>query len=218
MKLLKQLIACCMLLTALPAGAHYIWLEPSAKQANLYFGEYGEDLREVTGGKLDNISSPEASVVKAGKLVPVTYTRQANHLELAVAADQPVVIQDVKMKVKDLRKYNIGIVKPMYYARFATAETEAASGLDFDIQPLGAGKVKVSLHGKPLAKTKLEVIAPNQWMQELQTNDAGEVAVKTPWSGLYVVHVVYVEPAQGTYDGEAYEGVRHVGTLSFIRP
>lgn len=218
MRLLKQLIACCMLLVVLPANAHYIWLEPSAKQANMYFGEYAEDLREVTGGRLDSIAAPEASLLKAGKLVPVAYTRQANHLELAVAGNQPVVIQDVKMKVKDLRKYNIGIVKPMYYARFATAETEAASGLDFDIQPLAAGKVKVSLHGKPLAKAKLEIIAPNQWMQELETNEAGEVAVKTPWPGLYVVHVVYVEQAQGTYDGEAYEGIRHVGTLSFIKP
>ena len=217
MKLLKQLMIAGLLLTTLPAYAHYIWLEPSAKQMHMYFGEYGEDLREVTGGKLDNIAMPEASVVKGNKLVPITYTREANHLALADSDKQPLVIQEVKMQVKDLRKNNIGVVKPMYYARFATADNEAASGLDFDIQPLGAGKVRVSLHGKPLAKVKLEIIAPNQWMQELQSNDVGEVTVKTPWTGLYVVHVVYVEPVQGEYGGTAYEGIRHVGTLSFIK-
>ncbi len=217
MKLLKQLMVASILFTTLPAYAHYIWLEPSATQAHMYFGEYGENLRETTGGKLDNIASPEVSLIKDGKLVPVTYKRQANSLELAAASNQDVVIQDVKMKVKDLRKYNIGIVKPMYYARFATKDAEALSGLDFDIQPLSNGQVKVNLHGKPLAKAKLEIVAPNQWMQALETNESGEVAIKTPWPGLYVVHVVYVEPVTGEYEGEAYEGIRHVGTLSFIK-
>ena len=32
-----------------------------------------------------------------------------------------------------------------------------------------------------------------------------------------VVEVVHVEPVKGDYQGDSYEGIRHVGTLSFIR-
>lgn len=121
------------------------------------------------------------------------------------------------MKVKDLRKNNIGIVKPMYYTRFATADVEDASALALDIQPLGKGRVRVSLNGKPLAKAKLNVFAPNQWLREYETDAQGETTVETPWAGLYVLEVVHVEAEKGVYQGDVYEGIRHVGTLSLIR-
>jgi len=203
---------------AFQAQAHFIWLEPAEGQARLYFGEYGDNLREKTGGRLDSIAAPAIQTNYADrKSAKVAYERKDNHIALKAPGNVPLIVQDTAMKVKDLRKNNIGIVKPMYYARFATNDVEAASSLDFDIQPLGNGKVKVNLHGAPLAKVKLEIFAPNQWMREYQTNELGEVSVDTPWPGLYVVHVVYVEPVKGEYQGDAYEAIRHVGTLSLIR-
>jgi hypothetical protein len=39
-----------------PAVAHYLWIEPdAARHARLYFGEYQENLREKSGGRLDII-------------------------------------------------------------------------------------------------------------------------------------------------------------------
>lgn len=217
MYLNKLIVAVLVSISSLSAQAHYIWLEPSNNEARMYFGEYGENVRESTGGRLDTIASPEAIVTNVGKPSIVTYARKENFLALNAKGDVPLLVQDIGMEVKDLRKNNIGIVKPMYYARFAVSEIEGASSLDLDIQPLGKGKIKVSLHGKPLEKAKLEIFAPNQWMQEFRTDSGGETSVTTPWPGLYVLHVVYVEPVNGKYKGADYEGIRHVSTLSFMK-
>lgn len=220
MKKLIQIASgmCTLLALSLPAQAHYIWLEPVDGQARLYFGEYGEGVREKTGGRLDTIAMPEAQTNPTnGKRAALAVQRKADYLALQGAGLEPLIAQDIGMKVKDLSKNNIGIVKPMYYARFSTGGAEPASVLGLDIQPLGEGKVRVNLHGKPLAKAKLHIYAPNQWMQEFTASDAGEVAISMPWPGLYVLELVYVEPVKGEYQGDAYAGIRHVSTLSLVK-
>ncbi|HEY3328339.1 MAG TPA: hypothetical protein VGK14_14385 [Novimethylophilus sp.] len=217
MKLTKYPFALALLalLQALPAQAHYLWIEPVDGAAHLCFGEYQEGLREKAGGRLDSIAMPEAQT-NDGKRAAVAVQRKADHFAMQAAAGAPLIAQEITMKVKDLRKNNIGIVKPMYYTRFAAADAEGTSPLALDIQPLGKGRVRVSLHGKPLAKAKLTAFAPNQWLREYETDASGEAAVETPWPGLYVLEVAYVELDKGEYQGDAYEGIRHVGTLSFV--
>lgn len=204
------------LMAALPAQAHYLWIEPVNGEAHLCFGEYENVLREKSGGRLDTIAMPEVQTNDDQHLA-VAVQRKADFLALAAKANQPLIAQEITMKVKDLRKHNIGIVKPMYYTRFAVAEAEGTSALTLDIQPLGTNKLRVSLHGKPLVRTKLNVFAPNQWLREYETDDAGEVTIHMPWPGLYVTEVVHVEAIKGEYQGDSFEGIRHVGTLSFVR-
>lgn len=206
--------ALLLALGAIPAHAHYLWLEPVGSEARLCFGEYENALREQSGGRLDTIATP---VVQGGDGKSVALQRKADHFALAAPADQPLVAQETGMGVKDLRQHNLGIVKPMYYARFAVADAEGASASALDIRPLDKGRLSVRLHGKPLAKAKLSVFAPNRWLREYETDAAGEVRIETPWPGLYVVEVTHVEALKGEYQGAAYEGVRHVGTLSFRR-
>lgn len=212
MKLIRTLLAAAALAMAHPVQAHYLWLEPVDGQMHLCFGEYENALREKSGGRLDTIAAPEASA--AGKQVDLQ--RSDDHFSVLPAGVQPLVAQDLTMKVKDLRQHRMGIVKPMYYSRFAVAERENASNLDLDIQPMGAGKLRVSLHSKPLAKAKLSLYAPNRWMREYETDASGEIAIHTPWPGLYVAEVAFIEDGRGEYQGAAYEGIRHVSTLSFI--
>lgn len=214
MKKLMTVVLLSAMTTAIPVQAHYLWIEPVGEEAHLCFGEYENALREKSGGRLDTIAMPE---VADASRVAVGTERKTDYLAVKAKAGQPLIAQEITMKVKDLRKHNIGIVKPMYYTRFAASESEGVSALTLDIQPVSKGKVRVSLHGKPLAKAKLNIFAPNQWMREYETNDQGEVAIDTPWPGLYVVEVVHVEPVKGEYQGDAYEGIRHVGTLSFVR-
>ncbi len=203
--------------------AHYIWLEQADGQTKLYFGEYEGNLREKTGGRLDTIAAPEAMVgVANGKATKLNLQRKENYLAIEGADNKPVVNQTVvahelTMKVKDLRKNNIGIVKPMYYARIGADALTTALPTGLDIQTTGDHKVRVSLDGKPLAKGKLHIYAPNQWAQELDLNEAGEVNFVTPWSGLYVLEVVHLQPNKGEYQGEPYEAVRHVGSLSITQ-
>jgi uncharacterized GH25 family protein len=121
------------------------------------------------------------------------------------------------MKIKDMTKYHYGIAKPMYYARIGTGKAEAASSHALDIQPLANNKVRVNLNGKPLAKAKLKVMAPNQWLQELDADDNGEVTFNMPWAGLYVLEAIHLEPSKGAYQNEVYENIRHVSTLTIVK-
>ena len=64
-----------------------------------------------------------------------------------------------------------------------------------------------------MAKTAITVIAPNQWQRELKANAVGEVSFDKSW-GLYLLEVSYVEAVKGKFEGEKYDAVRHVMTLS----
>ncbi|MFA7350932.1 MAG: DUF4198 domain-containing protein [Methylotenera sp.] len=195
--------------------AHYIWLEQVDEQAKLYFGEYEGGLREKTGGRLDSIATPEAMLL-VSQASSLTLKRGADFIAVEGANNQPLIAHELGMKVKDMTKYNFGIAKPMYYARIGYGKAEAASTHALDIQPLGDNKVRIYLNGKPLAKAKLKVMAPNQWLQELDADDNGEATFNMPWAGLYVLEAIYLEPSKGSYQGDAYENIRHVSTLSVV--
>jgi hypothetical protein len=219
MKKLKFIAALITSLTALPVSAHFMWLEQTDGQTKLYFGEYDSGLREKIGGRLDTIAAPEA----LANLTKLGIQRKEDYLLLETVKNQPVVNQavvahELTMRVKDLRKNNIGIVKPMYYARIGDDKQAATLPMGLDIQSIGDHKVRVSLDGKPLPKSKLHIYAPNQWGQELDLNETGEVSFVTPWKGLYVLEVVYVQQSNGNYQGDAYEAIRHVSTLSIVQP
>lgn len=213
MKKHQLAVAIITLFAALPASAHFIWLEQADGQTKIYFGEYEGGLREKTGGKLDNIAAPEALLLNSRPTL-LALKRGADFISVDGANNQPVVAHELTMKVKDLTKNHFGIVKPMYYARIGSGKAESTSSHALDLQPLGDNKVRVNLNGKPLAKAKLTVMAPNKWVQEIDANEQGELTFETPWSGLYVLEVIYLEAIKGVYQGDAYENIRHVSTLS----
>lgn len=196
--------------------AHYIWLEQANEQTKLYFGEYEGGLREKTGGRLDSIAAPEAKLLDS-KATPLALKRNADFIAIENVNNQPVIAHELGMKVKDMTKNNFGIAKPMYYARIGSGKAESISNHALDIQPLGDNKVRINLNGKALSKAKLKVLAPNQWLQELDADGNGEATFSMPWAGLYVLEVVYLEPNKGTYQNEAYENIRHVSTLSVVK-
>jgi len=196
--------------------AHFIWLEQADGQTKLYFGEYEGGLREKTGGKLDTIAGPEATTID-NKALKITAKRSVDHIAIEGAGNQPVFAHELTMKVKDLTKNRYGIVKPMYYARVGNGNAEVASSHALDIQPLGNNKVRIHLNGQPLAKAKLKVMAPNQWLQELDVDENGEVTYNLPWAGLYVLVAIHLEPKPGNYQGDDYENIRHVSTYSIVK-
>jgi hypothetical protein len=46
------------------ASAHHLWLEVDGRGAKIYFGEFGENLREASPGALDKLQ-PQAKAVTA---------------------------------------------------------------------------------------------------------------------------------------------------------
>ncbi len=204
------------LLESAVASAHFIWLEQVDGQTKLYFGEYEGGVREKTGGRLDTIAAPAAKTLD-NKVLPVATKRAVDYIAIESTGNQPVLAHELSMKVKDMTKYHYGIVKPMYYARTGADKPEAASSHALDIQPLGNSKVRINLNGKPLVKAKLKVMAPNQWLQELDADSSGEAVYSMPWAGLYVLEVIHLEPSAGNYQDDSYENIRHVSTLSVIK-
>lgn len=216
---LHQLLSVALITLSANVGAHAIWIEPVAGATHVCFGEYDANLREKTGGSLDKVTALEVSFLATNSTDKLNFTRQADFL-LLTNNDQPikdkeaVTVQATKSKVRDSKDTKIGMVKPMQYARFAIADIEPASTLALDIQPIAKNTFRLNLNGKPLAKTTLVVTAPNQWQREFKTNDAGEVSFDKPWDGLYVIEASYVEPIKGEFEGEKYDAIRHVSTLS----
>jgi hypothetical protein len=216
---LNQFIAAVLLTMSANAGAHAIWIEPVEGVAHVCFGEYGANLREKTGGTLDKITALEVMPLVDNAADKLGFTRQADFL-LPTNKDEPISdkqamsVQAVKSKVRDSKDPKIGMVKPMQYARFAIADSETVSTLALDIQPIAKDTYQVNLHGKALAKTKVMVTAPNQWQRELKTNEAGEISFDKPWDGLYLIEASYVEATKGEFEGDKYDAIRHVSTLS----
>lgn len=214
------------LFPALPAAAHYIWIErDEMNHARLYFGEYQDQEREVSGGRLDEIKGPQAWLLDAnGKRQELKATRKENHFDLGVAPDRtlPVIAEELGYEVKDWTKHGIGIVKPMFYTRFSPLLGGSTSKpeLVLDILPEGGAPNVFIVYSRnvPLAKAKLMVYAPNFWMQERHTDENGRVAITTPWPGQYVLEVIHLEKQAGEFQGQRFEAFRHRATLNFNIP
>ncbi len=215
-------IGIALLASALPASAHYLWIERQGDgRARLYFGEYQDNEREKSGGRLDEIRSPRAWFVdRRGQRHELQAAKLADHFDLGRAsAPAAVLAEDSGYEVKDWTRLGFGVVKPLFYARYAARGPASAGApqLTLDIVPLDARHLRVTFRGSPLAKAKLTVYAPNGWAQERRTDEAGEANIATPWPGQYVVEVIHLERRPGEFEGKSYENLRHRATLSILK-
>jgi hypothetical protein len=215
-------IACCgALLVTNAANAHYLWIEQAQEAARLYYGEADLRLTEKSPGKLDNIKSPQAFIQRAANDKPaaVAISRNAEHFAIDGAKRAPaVLVAEESLEVRDLTKHGLGVAKSNYYARHGQPGTNGtASPLALDVQGRGPNTLALLYRGQPLKGAKVEVIAPNTWMQEHKTDAQGVVQINTPWRGQYILHVLHVDQAPGDFAGQKYENLRNHLTYSFIR-
>lgn len=212
-----------------PALAHYLWIEQDAKgNARLYFGEFENALNEKSPGRLDEIRAPLSFKQRHGGLgasssaatAPLASARTADGFMLAGRADakHSLIATDASMAVKDWRASGVGIVKPVFYARYAASAAAFPAQMALDVTPDGSdGRFKVTLNGKPLAKSKVEIYAPNGWARDARTDDAGVVTFAMPWRGQYVLEATHKEETPGEYEGAKYEALRHRATLTIMQ-
>jgi hypothetical protein len=174
----------------------------------------------------------------------VALTKQVNHFAGALPSCLPgrnaVVAQQAQAPVQDLRKHDIGLVKPMFYARtyfmcleegrINEHEREQAAPMALDMIPLTKGLnlatgrvshvpggeivVKGFFKGQPLPNTTVLVHAPIGWDKELKTDGEGIVAFTPLWPGRYVLELIHVDKTPGEFQGKAYEALRHRSTLA----
>lgn len=202
------------------ASAHYLWIEAQENEHRLYYGEVQEGLREKSPGKLDAFAKLVAREFNAGGADgAVQVAPAAEYFILRAPAGTPqVVATDENQPVRDLGKYGLGMAKSNYYAKFLATPLQAqAAGTALDMVPV-AGKPRqfqVLFRGQPLAGAKVEVVAPNTWVQEHQSGNDGRVRINTPWKGRYTLHVLHVDKQAGEFGGARYDNLRNHMTLTF---
>ncbi len=214
----------CSLLLSVSAQAHYLWIESeSPGDARVYFGEFNEGVLEKSGGRLDERDATKAWLLseKHGKK-PLALEKLADRFVSETSASSGwLLVRDSENPVMDWRVHDIGLVKPMYYARAAVANKPLPSEptLALDVLPVAGSPLtyQVFFQGEPLAGAKGHTYAPNLWMQEFKTDEEGKFTIATPWTGRYVLDVIHKEPAPGEFKGEAYDAIRHRTTYSFVR-
>jgi hypothetical protein len=172
-------------------------------------------VREKAGGALDRIKTPRAVITSPHDPLPIE--RRADHLEIAIKGDGDIRLVENGMALRDNPREG-GKTRTIFYARAGRSET--VGKLDLELVPATAnGNTFVLLfHGAPLAKSSVTVLGPPKWEKPLRTDEQGRITVPTPWTGRYVLTVIYVEDKAGSTGGENFDRTRHVTTLSFIQP
>lgn len=211
--LLKALLSTSLLFAAGAALAHAVWIERDAKGVSLYYGEYDEAKRESSPGRLDDIGMPRVFVSDSA----ASGQKGAHGWRYAAAARGAELRAEVlESPVRDWRKQGIGIVKPLFYARYAGAADAQKPAAELDLVPTGkAAEFQLFLKGQPLPGIKVVVVAPNGWTREVKSDAEGRIEAEMPWRGVYVLEATHVVPESGEYNGVAYEARRMRSTLSY---
>ncbi|HYG18620.1 MAG TPA: DUF4198 domain-containing protein [Ohtaekwangia sp.] len=233
---LKSVLSFLLVVLAYHASAHYIWIElGSAPQTGkslevrIYYGEFNEGVREISGGRLEELDGIVAWVIGPdGKQTKLNISIEEKYFKTSFVPDQPgqYLIQAVNTvrPVVDWSKFDIGVVRPVYYTTKEVAVGNAKNTPPTFEIPGDAAVViastrekntfRILFKGQPLANAKVLFHAPNEWSKELKTDDKGLVSFTPIGSGQYIVECIYAEKVPGNFKGTAYEAIRHRGTTA----
>jgi uncharacterized GH25 family protein len=220
---LRAIAALCATFSFAAAQAHQVWLEQDAQGAKLYFGEYGDNLRETTPGLLDKFGKPTGQKLAAGKAAePLQLTKTPNGFALSgrAARGETLIAEEATYPISE-RKQGDKTTRSIYQpaARLVTEITKQEPVLTLDLVPTGpaaAGKVEVQAFykGKPLPKAKVAVVTASGWAQEHHTDEAGKMSVSLPWRGTYVLELSHTDATGGERAGEKWDRGSYVTSLT----
>lgn len=217
-KMIRATLVGAMLFAACSAQAHYLWLEADEGGMRVYYGEAEGGLREKSPGKLDSMGVPRAFVPEGdSRATALAVSRSNGHFAVAGGNKAAAILAtEESASVRDLGKFGLGLAKSNYYARYGQPRDQtAATALMLDVAGHEPNRLTVFYRGRPLKNAKVEVIAPNTWVQEHTTDAEGNVLINTPWRGHYVVHVLHLDPTPGVFEGKRYDTLRNHFTYSF---
>ena len=203
------------------AAAHSLWLEPDAAGYQLYFGEFGENLREGSPGLLDRFEpAPAAKAFGASGDRALKAEKKPTSFQFSGAPESTGSVVAEQVRVFE-RRQNDKVTRTLarYSARYVTDFSERKTLIPLDIVPSGKpGHFKVFYDGKPLPRAKAEVVTEFGWTKELKTDEVGALEVELPWKATYAIEVSLADNTPGTHGTAPYDGMRFVTTLTFKVP
>jgi len=208
---------------SISAAAHQVWIERDASGAKLYFGEFGDNLHEVSPGYLDRLGQPSATLLTAAGEKPVSVTKQRDGYAIAgrPAKNESLIVVDAAyplIEAKEGDKSTRTAWTPA--ARIVGSLAAQAPKLVLDIVPTStAGEFQVFFRGAPLADAELTLTASSGWSRQANSDTAGKVRFSLPWKGTYGLLVRHKDnsPGSRTTDkgAEAYDRASFGTTLTF---
>jgi uncharacterized GH25 family protein len=220
------------------AFAHYIWIEsPNESKVNkevtikIYYGEYNESVREIKGGKLEEVNGITFwTIAPNGKKQELSVSMQDKYYQIKFTpktkGTYTLIATNTERNVMDLTRYNIGIVRPIYYAsKQINIDGPSKIGKNLSYPQLiivpyfSNDKLKPSFqvlfNNKALVNTTLTVHAPKEWSKEYKTDNKGVFTINPVCNGLYVIECIYKEEKHGSFKSEKFEAIRHRATNTF---
>ena len=201
------------------AQAHQVWLENDGGQAQLFFGEFNDNLRETSPGALDKfLATPTLAQQTASGTLQLSGRRNATGFSYNAASQAQTLFASAAYPLIDRSKRNEPALLWVPAARWVAtpAQAVAANAQALDLVPSGTpGQLMVSFNGMALPKTKVQIVAPSGWSREAQSDEQGRVSFALPWKGLYVAEVHHSHKQGGEAQGKSYGEASYVTTLSF---
>lgn len=250
MKIYK-LLACIgiLLLLSNPLRAHNIWIEvkPSGElnqtqKIVVHYGEYSYGHYEKTNDGFKEVEDFRLWLIRPdGSKKELILEKKTKSYVSEFIPQSPglysIILKSNKAEVVDWREYDLGILKPNFYATAATViGSNKAQKIENhnqeleNINPLvihSMNKVenslldtgdelmlRVSYKGKPLKEHELVVGISDQWTKTVYTNNKGVARIRLPWAQQYVAEVVYTEENPGTFNEKDFEKVRHTASYT----
>lgn len=218
--LLAALLACTALTAANTAQAHQVWLENAGGQARLHFGEFNDNLRETSPGRLDQFKGvPMLEQQRTGATAQRVEGQLGKDAFVYTTTGTPdMLLATPTYLLIDRSKRHLPAMYWQPSARWvASLATTVAPTAPLDLVPTGKpGELKVVYRGAPLPKAKVQLAAPSGWTREAEAGEDGTVRFATPWKGQYVAEVKHNDKTPGEAQGAPYGEASYVTTLSFV--
>jgi uncharacterized GH25 family protein len=222
----KPFIAVIALLGAATAAqAHQIWVEQAEGQdAVIRFGEFGENLRELSPGLLDKFAKVTATLIspKGEQNSDATKTASGFTLPFRAAPGDGIVAEDANYPLYTWKQQGKDVTNRFHpAARFITGFAPQQPRLVLDLVPAGQhGQFKLTFKDQPKAKTKVTLTTESGWSKERHTDEQGLVRFDMPWKGTYVAEVSFNDHSPGeraTANGaETYDAVSYSTTVTYV--
>lgn len=216
---------CAPLLVCGLAQAHQVWLEQDGTGARLYFGEFGDNLHEVSPGYLDKLARISATAVSAKGDKPLATKKERDGFAIAGRAGrgESLVVVDAAYPLIE-SKDGDKVVRTAWTpaARHVPELAPHVPKLALDVVPASAsGEFLVVYRGAPLPKAEVSLVAASGWSLSGRTDEAGKIRFRLPWKGTYALLVRHKDPTPGKRKNaqgaeEAYDAASFATTLTFV--